>query len=360
MGLKLDYDKAKHQLSRAIEIAEGDTPVPSNWEVTTNRLAEGPSQTLIAGLGAALLAKATNGDVDPLSIKPEDGRPRSFAIRPLAERILVPASRGGPHSAFHLGVRGPQPMNNQPYFRYSHLEDVVRHRAGESLDLLRESLRHLDTMGEGEALQALAAYIRCRMKAEIDYLEVVPQSLSSTPDLKDLVHGLQIFLNPESNIEDRPLRLQAAVGGLVRASGVSVSCQPLNDPSRHAPGDTHVPDHKNPRWVAEVKARPFNQEEAHAFIARTYEYGGITAAWIIAIHPKQKPINQATLSEYAERYGLLAYAIESIGQAVTLLLGHPTGATPAIQQAGQAITLQLQQMNAQANTIKEWVDLFSD
>ena len=359
MGLKLDYKKAERQLYRAIEIAEGIRPLSLDWETTTEKIAAGNSQTLVAGLGGALLAKATNGGIDPLSIKPEDGRPRSFAIRPLVERVLVPASRGGQHSAFHLGVRGPQPMNNQPYFRYSHLDDVERHRAGESLDVLREALRHLDSLDEEQAVEALATFVRCRMKAEAEHHEAVKQRVNHITDLRELVEVLTPFLATDQPSADLPLRLQAAFGGLVRATGASVSTQSINDPSRHAPGDVHIPDHQTPRWVAEVKARPLDQEEAQAFVRRVYEYGKTPVAWIIAIHPEHSPLERSSLHEFAQRYGIMTLVAESIVEMVTLLFAHPSSQIPAVVQVSQAISQQLVEMRAQTGTIQEWAELSS-
>lgn len=359
MGLKLDYKKAERQLYRAIELAEGNTPLSPDWETITEKLAAGSSQTLVAGLGAALLAKATNGEIDPLSIKPEDHRPRSFAIRPLVERVLVPASRGGQHSAFHLGVRGPQPMNNQPYFRYSHLDEVERHRAGESLDVLRESLRHLDALDEEQAVEALAAFVRCRMKAEAEHHEALKQRVNHIADLRELIDVLTPFLATGHSIADLPLRLQAVFGGLVRATGANVSTQSINDPSRHAPGDIHVPDHQTPRWIAEVKARPLTQQEAQDFVRRVYEYGETPVAWIIAIHPEHAPLGRGALHEFARECGIMTLIAESIVEMVTLLFAHPNSQIPAVNQVSQAISQQLAEMRAQTDTIKEWAGLTS-
>lgn len=198
MPIKLDLDVAEHRLRRAVQWANSDQAVPDEWTETTELVAAGSSRTLVAGLGAAILAKATNANIDPLSIKPEDSRPRSFAIRSLCEDVLVPISRGGQHPAFHLGTRGPQPMNNQPYFRYSHLDDVDRHRAGETLDQLRSALRDLDALTKKEALAALAAYVRSRTKAEETYQSLINREVPSSVELTQLLDALDGFLDPDS------------------------------------------------------------------------------------------------------------------------------------------------------------------
>lgn len=249
-------------------------------------------------------------------------------------------------------------MNNQPYFRYSHLDDVERHRAGESMEILKRALRELDTLDEENAVNALAAFIRSRTLAEIEYQRLLDTRIGSAADIVDLVAALESFLDPDAPSDDRPLRLQATVGGLVRASGASVSGQSLNDPSRHAPGDAHVPDPDHPRWVAEVKARPLDSDEAHAFVSRVCEYGGIEAAWIIAIHPDHDSLPRATLREHARRYGLLVLIAESVIEMVELLVGHPTARVPAAREASEAIAIHLGEMRAGGRTIQAWKNLF--
>ena len=249
-------------------------------------------------------------------------------------------------------------MNNQPYFRYSHLDDIDRHRAGESLDLLKEALRKLDLLCEEEAVAALAAYIRSRTAAETQYRLLIETNVGCVDDVGDLLDRIEFFLDPDSLATDRPLRLQAVVGGLVKASGATVSSQGLYDPSRHAPGDAHVPDHERPRWVAEVKSRPFSQEEAHAFIERVYEYGGIGAALIVAIDAGHKPIRRDVLGTLALDYGLLALVSESVGEVVSFLVGHPNAEIPAVRQVSEAVASQLRHMRASGETINEWTQLF--
>ena len=355
MPIKLDLDHAERQLRRAVQWANSDRAVPDEWTETTELVAAGTSKTLVAGLGAAILAKATNPKIDPLSIKPEDSRPRSFAIRSLCEHVLVPLSRGGQHPAFHLGTRGSQPMNNQPYFRYSHLDDVKRHRAGETLDQLRSALRDLDALTQEEALAALAAYVRSRTKAEKTYQSLINEEVPSSVELTQLLDALDGFLDPDAaGVDDRPLRLQAVVGGLIRATGVEVSTQGLYDPSRRSPGDAHVPDSENPRWAAEVKARSIDFGGAVAFLDRVREWGGIDVAWVVAIDPSHEPLDRAELATEGRARGLLVTVTESVVELVGSLLGHPQVDAGTFSDTGEAIGLQLRAMKAEGTTIQEW------
>lgn len=361
MGIRLNYEKAKRQLYRAIEIAnDEDRPTLDEWLEITREVAAGDTKTPTAFLGTALFAKATDRNVDPLSIKAEEGRPNSVSMRSLAERVMVPASRGeGGHPRFHLGARGDWPLNNQPFFRYSHLNDIDRANDMQSIRLLQRVLGQTRKWDEEEVLAALAAYIRARTAAEADFYRRRQQNVGTVSGLQELLDGISRFLcDPTPG--DLPLRLQAVAGGLVKASGANVSTQRINDPSRHAPGDLHTPDHEKPRWAAEVKAVSLGQHEAHEFVERVFEYGGIDTACIIAVHPDHEPILRAELIELARARGLMVPVAESVLEMVTMFVGHPRTDPQAIRRAGKAIAQHLQDMGAQGDTLEEWTRIFPE
>ena len=358
MSITLDKDKARRRLDDAIRIANSSKTVPQEWEQITDHLSNSTSKTYIAFLGAALLAKATDGRVDPGSIKPESHRPESFSIRPLAHDVLVPASRGSEYPPFHLGTTGPEPMNNQPFFRYSHLDDIDRHGGGPWFDVLQDAVEKVNELDEDRAVLALAAYIRRRTRVYADYRMEVEQQIGSVGDAMLLLELLEGFMTHESNAEDRPLRLQAIVGGLVRASGARVSSQRLHDPSRHAPGDVHVPDKDNPWWVAEVKNKPLSQYEAEIFVERALEYETIQGVAIIVIHPDHNPIKRSKLSDYARQHGLLICVCESMIELLSFIIAHPRADRPTVERVSEAIATQLEEMNASTDSLEEWRSLF--
>src|SRR5690606_27642933 len=71
-------------------------------------------RTHIAFVGTAILAKATNRNVDPFSIKATSSRPGAYSARGLGHGALVPKAA---ELGIDLGTRGREPLNNQPYFR---------------------------------------------------------------------------------------------------------------------------------------------------------------------------------------------------------------------------------------------------
>ena len=358
MSETLDLGKAKRQLDAAIRIANSSEPVPEKWVSITNNMSSSTSKTYIAFLGAALLAKATNGKVDPASIKPEDHRPRSFSIRGLAHNVLVPASGGTEYPPFDLGATGPEPINNQPFFRYSHLDDFERVRSKKWLNQLKKAAREADKLNEDEAVLALAAYIRCRTEVYTRRRVQAQKKIGSVSNAMILLDRLEAFVDHKSAVTFLPLRLQAVVGGLVRASGAQVSSQRLHDPSRHSPGDVHVPDQDNPWWVAEVKNRPLEQHEAELFVERASKSEKIQGVAIVIVHPDHKPLKRRELSVFARQHGLLVTVCESMRELLSFIVAHPSAEPPMVEQVSEAIAFQLEDMNAPAEILEEWYSLF--
>jgi hypothetical protein len=96
---------------------------------------KGASKTHIAFLGTAMLAKAVDQQADLFAVKPEhaQGNANAFSARSLAEKVLVPVAA---EFGVSLGVTGREPLNNQPYFRMTRLDDGTPVRKGPNQALI--------------------------------------------------------------------------------------------------------------------------------------------------------------------------------------------------------------------------------
>lgn len=355
MGIKLPKEIAARRLSSAVQWAiDPDRSVSDYWTETTALIASGPSKTLVAGLGTALLARSISDQVDALSIK-EKYSPNSFSIRTLGHTVLVPASQDQAHP-FDLGVRKREPLNNQPYFRYDHLSLVERTRAGASLDLLRERLDEVNSYTTDQALEALAAFLRQRMGVEEARRAALLVAAPGRDDLREIFDAIDHFLTPDAR--DLPLRYQAVAGGLARLAGQPVSTQGLYDPSRHAPGDVHVPDAVSPYWAAEARTKPVSLTEALNFVQSCAD-NGASSAWICVLSPHHHPLDRDAIYAAGRRVGVVAGVAESVGELVGLLAGHPSVTPAALATAGQLIADQLRLIDASVSTLREFRSLFS-
>jgi hypothetical protein len=164
VGITISQADARQRLEEAFEWATSERPVPDDWTQFTQLTFRMKSKTYTPALGTALLARATDARIDPLSIKAEHG-PNTYSLRTLGHQILVPAAR---NLGFSIRNTGREPLNNQPFFRYDHmtLVDRVRDKPGHAQFV--SGVAQISELSRDQALAALAAFLRVA-------LEVPPQ-----------------------------------------------------------------------------------------------------------------------------------------------------------------------------------------
>jgi hypothetical protein len=351
VGIRIDQERARARLHEAVDwAADASRPVPYEWLEITERVSESRAKTLVAVLGTALLARATDENVDALALK-QDFSPTAYSARTLCHQVLVPTSKDSRHP-FHLGATGREPLNNQPFFRFDHLESIDRTKWWGDLDYLRDCLRNVNRHGADYAFAALAAFIRSRMAAHGRWAAAIRELVPDHTEVVVLLDELEDFLREGTT--DRPLRLQAVVGGLVRLTELEVSAQAVHDPSRHAPGDVHVPDEHEPHWAAEVRGKHVPLHEAVDFVERCASWGTIRSCWVIVLAQEHEPLDRAALAEIAHRRGMLTIVVEDLLELVAAVAGHPSVEPALLNHVGDTILSQLASMRAGAATLNEW------
>ncbi len=351
MGITIDQRRARARLLEAVDWAlDGGRPVPGEWLEITEHVSASAAKTMVAFLGTALLARATDDRVDALAIK-QNYSEASYSARTLCHSVLVPVSKAPDHP-FHLGAMGREPLNNQPFFRFDHVDSIDRARSPDELDYLRDRLRELNQCGSDDALAALAAFLRSRMNAQKVWDEELRALLPGHTEVAALLDNLEDFLR--EGTPDRPLRLQAVVGGLVRLTNLDVSSQGINDPSRHAPGDVHVPDEREPHWAAEIRGKPVPLHEALDFVNRCATSDSIRSCWLIVLAAGHQPLDRSAINGAGHARGLLTVIVEDLVELVAAIAGHPAIAPGSLNYAGTAILEQLGNMRASQVTLGEW------
>ncbi|MBN8472943.1 restriction endonuclease, SacI family [Corallococcus exiguus] len=233
--MKIDKDEALRVFE---EEAASEATIPSEWRIRVERLsaASSANKTFIAVLGTALLAKAVDPTVDPFSLKGGTG-PKGYSARSLCKDVLA---ANAPRLKIDLGVKGREPLNNQPFFAEDYIsEDLPVKNAGrEPLRLLLESLRALDAIKEPRAARAaLRAFLRCR-RAEFSAHEIGDKAGDALTEAA-LLRAIRAFVSENS---ESGKRAQAVAAGLLDTEfGTDrVVVGKVFDPSRHFPGDVVV------------------------------------------------------------------------------------------------------------------------
>lgn len=291
----MDYLRASQRLSTALDLARSGDDLPEEWIEYVREVAAEPYKTFTPFLGTALLAKTVDPHLDALSIK-EDYGDRAYSARGLAHRVLVPRL-----IEEHIDIRnrGPEPLNNQPFFRYNHVDEIERVKHPEALERLKAVLRRVDELDADGALMALAAFVRQRLEATA--MAVVPVIDDAIDSLDCLVGAMGTFLGEDS---EEGKRAQAIVAAVLDCAFREVRTARVNDPSRHYPGDVVALGEGTILLSVEVRTKAVSRAEVTRF-ARECAAAGISRCIVAAFAPGQPRLDDEELAADALARGVI-------------------------------------------------------
>ena len=305
--MRFDKARAAEILREQAELLASDRGDPE-WIAKVERLSqlcdEGVAKTHITFLGTAMLAKALDLRADLFAIKPAHAKDNgnAFSARTLCHSVLVPLAA---ELGISLGVTGREPLNNQPYFRMTRLDDGTPVHGGgrAAFDYMIELIRELQSIqAEERTLRILRAYIGVRMGYQPRYgasegiVHITPGSLTTT---------IQEFVRLDS---EHGKRAQAIVAGLldVFAPAARVESGRINDPSRKYPGDVCLRSETAPNeWdkAFEVRDKPVAVSDVQIFGKKCVDMQ-VREAAVVMIHDRQPLLDAAHLAQWAAGFGL--------------------------------------------------------
>ena len=354
MGLTLDKSRATERFAEALALARSTGKLPKEWIERTERVGSAKSATFTPVLGTALLAKATDDAVDALSLR-EDESHKGYSARSLAKEVLVPCCvRAG------ISIRntGAEPLNNQPFLRAARITKDLKVKAGAVVDLayLVESVQRADFLRGEAALQALAAFLRARIAASQKH---AGRSLAGqTVPLRGLQERLTRLMagDPEGGKVG-----QAVAAAILDIAFAKVVTKRINDPSNRWPGDVGAFNGKTQVMSAEVKQRPFSNEEIVQFAERL-STAGIRRGFVLAFRQGTQPLNAEKISaEPALRYGVeLWFWFDSTTLLADSLCFSSADLTEAIELLPRSILARLEELEVSGPRADEWAAMFAD
>ena len=278
------------------------------WTVKVERLsqlcADGLSKTHIAFLGTAMLAKAMDRRADLVAIKPNHAldNPNAFSARVLSEKVLVPLAA---ELGINIGVTGRQPLNNQPYFRMTRLDDGTPVHAGgrAAFDYMLELVRELQQLpDEASARAALRAFVAVRSRYQPRYADHDGETTITPERLTAAIHS---FVREDS---EGGRRAQAVVAGLldVFVGRERVESGRINDPSRKYPGDVCVRAAAQPDvWekAIEVRHKPVAVSDVQIFGKKCIDMA-VREAALVMVSDQQTQLDEGALARWADGFGL--------------------------------------------------------
>lgn len=308
-GIKLDVDLARQLMADAVMIA-GSTeaeqhPDYVSWKskiADFSKLVDSVGyRASIALLGSALIAKATNHQINPFSLRANAEVPGAYNVRGPAEDVLYPASLD---HAFDIGSNSRNPLNGQTFNKLKIIDLTLRLR-GRGKELVKPLLSLLHEVSllksREDAVRALAAYVAVRRSYRRVYAP--PSGANRLRNSSELANVIATWIGQDS---EGGGRAQAAVGGLFDAIyGESrVRVGKLNEPDRKVAGDVCLvnPDSSLEKAI-EVRDKIVSRTDTLSIIQKLAR-SGISKGAIMALFSSQPTIDAADYEGEATRAGI--------------------------------------------------------
>lgn len=314
MAITIDVDEAVRELEQAALLARDPGHSPSKLWLARVAELEGwkGNKLALTAFATAVLAKATEPDVDPLSLIDRSGDPHSYNARLFARDVVVPNAR---RLGFLLGTPGPDPLAGSPWFGPERIDEINKWKPS-AKPRADDLVGWLAGLSREEARLALVALIRLRSEARQRQLEERKTAL--------MVIGGALFLGGLSSAVDRFInrnpeegrRGAAAAAAAFEAAGKRVAARPVNDPGQI---DVDVLDRKHQLLIGiEVKQRRATEKDA-IDIAVGVQERGATRAILCAFGQGTERLPDARLVHEADsEHGVLLHIVYGVGDLLRL------------------------------------------
>jgi hypothetical protein len=350
MGITIPTARLQLVLEEAVVLAESAAELPELWLRRVERISQSPSKTYIAALGTALLAKAADPRVDAFAIKSKAG-PTAYSMRGVVKLL---AERAGEYG-YHLGVTGPEPLNNQPWFGSSRVDRIANLRADVApfhRDLLRY-LGDLNRLSSHEALTALASFLRLRLAyGEAELARAVSLRAAAGRSFAEVVEILEVFIHADP---EGGRRGQALVAALFDLAHDEVVLNAIN-----APGifDVVVCDDGVETLGIEVKQKAVD-EAAVLHLARESSGRSVDKVLFVALAADQRPLDRPRIAHVAgDAHGVLALVYEGIGELMAqVALQSPLPVADLVRYLPEKYLHRMQEHGVSPEGQQYWVDL---
>ena len=255
----------------------------------------------IALLGSALIAKATNDQINPLSLRANAEVPGAYNVRGPAEYVLYPASLD---HGFDIGSNSRNPLNGQTFNKLKSIDLTLRLR-GRGKELVRPLLSLLHDVSllksRDDAVRALAAYVAVRRSYRRVYAP--PGGANRLRSAAELADVIAAWIGQDS---EGGGRAQAAVGGLFDAiyGEDRVRVGKLNEPDRKVAGDVCLlRADSSVEKAVEVRDKVVSRTDTLSIIQKLAR-AGVRKGAIMALFSSQPVIDIADYDGEATKTGI--------------------------------------------------------
>jgi hypothetical protein len=306
----------------------------------------------LTAFATAVLAKAVEPEVDPLSLIDRSGDPNSYNARMLARDVLVPSAR---RLGFLLGTDGPDPLAGSPWFGPERIDEIAKWRP-KSKQPADNLVGWLAGLTHEDAREALIAFILRRSEVLQQRLEQRKEALVTTDavvPLAELSDALDRFLdrNPE---EGR--RGAAAAAAAFSAAGKNVVTRPVNDPGQV---DVDVLDGASLLLIGvEVKQRPATEQDALDIAAGSHARGATRAILCAFGQNALRLSDDQLIAEADVEYGVFLQIVYSTGDLIRIAaLTSELGRPDILRAFSRAFSEHLEALGGSEDGLNQWKSL---
>jgi hypothetical protein len=309
MAIYINHDLAKEiLLSEHAAAIRGELPGEAiAWRERVQELGRlcphSKSSTVIAALGTALLAKATDPRVDVYSLLVRGEAATSYSARSLADNVWA---RYRARLEVDLGANGMNPLNNTPFIGKTRIDEISGVRNQEGWNHFLGCLEAAMVLsGEREARLALRGFIVARRRSVLPKADLDRQ-LGDNLSMDQLARIISEYVSLNS---EGGRRAQACAAGIL--DGVfgkdSVIVGGINDPDRRTPLDVAIVREGTRFGMSfEVKDKPISDTHIQASVEKTVIQHGTTDLGFLAVGSKQKQIDFSIVMKWAAARGVKA------------------------------------------------------
>lgn len=337
-------------------------PAPDVWKDRVRALSEACEEvgvrSHVAVLGNAILAKATNINVDPFSLKERDDSPGAYSARGIADPVLGPWAVD---VGLDIGVSGPNPLNNQPFFHADRVSEQlkgVKGSARKPLSILCDVLKHIAWIHDPEeARTALRAFIEVRQEYSAGAPSYEYSAAVADAPIRALADKITEFVGEHS---EGGKRAQAVVAGLldVLVGPERIVTRSVNDPSRDTPGDIGIlkPGSMELERVFEVRDKVVAAPDVRRFVEKV-AHTRIQRAGIVAVATKAA-ILTPSLYDFATERGVVLEIFQN-WPSLVMHVAFWSPATPATVATAihERVYVRLIEIKAHPGTLKRWQEI---
>lgn len=355
MSLVVNLTEARRVFEAALTLARSESALPEKWLEHARAVSRTSYAAFTPMLGTALLAKATNKQVDALSLKRRSSF-KGYSARSVVERVLMPRCV---EEGIDLRSLSPNPLNTSTFLRPDAVSRdlaVRSQRDRDDVNVLCDALEDADFLdARDEGIRALAAFLRVRIE-ETEEPQAVDLGENTLP-LAELALSVEQFINKDTEGGRRGQAMVAACLELVFPSVIGAG---VNDPDRRAPGDVGAMGSNNDLILAaEAKQKQVDASMVLIFSRRLAE-AGVGKGIYAALAPNQDPDELGTVSQTAaERHSVTLHVFTSVQSLLTAaFLWSPESLEDCLQSWPSLFQGRLIAIGVRQQAVDQWAERF--